>query len=97
MKNEKRNKARQEARPKIFLTIEGWQVSRDERNWITSSEQESYRYFSTLENALWHISEQLDKSIEVKNLKEVVNEIKRVKADFLSKIKALSTKIPLQG
>lgn len=89
--------ARQEARPKKFLTIFGWDILSDDRNWITRSEKENNRYFSTLENALWYISEQMEKGQKVKELKDVVKEIKHIKENFLDEIKALSTSLPSQG
>lgn len=90
----KASKARLEAYAKKFISVFGWDVLQDERNWITKNEKEGHRYFSTLENALWYISEQMEKGIEAKNLKEVVNEIKRVKKEFLE---AIATKIHRQG
>ena len=91
---EKRAKGRREARPKKFISVLGWDVFSDERNWITSSKTQGKRYFSTLENALWYISEQMERGKQVDNLKEVVKEIKQTKSSFL---KALSTSLAKQG
>jgi len=91
---EKRAEGRQEARPKKFITILGWNVLSDERNWITCSEKENNRYFSTLENALWYISEQMEKGQEVKEIKDAVSKIKTLKTSFLS---ALSSALHKQG
>ena len=85
--NEKRTKARQEAKPKKVMEILGWIITADVRQYITRG-KEGDRYFTTLENALWHIAEQVEGKQSYKDLKEAVDKIKQSKKDFL---KALST------
>jgi hypothetical protein len=83
---EKRTKARQEARPKKVMEIFGWVIMVDERQYITKSEKEDNRYFSTLENALWHIAEQSEKGKTYDELKDAVITIRRIKANFLTEL-----------
>ena len=92
--NEKRTKARQEARPKKVMELFSWIITADERQYITKSDKEDNRYFSTLENALWHIAEQSEKLNTYSDLKDAVKQIKEVKTKFL---KALSTALVKQG
>lgn len=89
--NEKRLKARLEARPKKIMEIEGWEILVDERNYITRNSKNTY-YFTTLENALWDISSQLDKGKIKGDLENAVKAIKESKKDFL---KALSTAVAI--
>lgn len=95
MKNtEKRTKARAEARPKKVIELFGWTITADERNYITNCEKEDNRYFSTFESALYHISEQMEKTDSYKDIKDAIKQIKDTKASFL---KALSTALHKQG
>ena len=95
MKNKNREnsvRARQEARPKKIMELFGWTIRVDERQYITNSEKEDYRYFSTLENALWHIAEQSEKLNTYADLKDAIKKIKEVKVKFLEELRKVIAK-----
>lgn len=86
MKNKHKDnmkKGRAEARPRKIMELFGWTITADERQYITKSEKEDNRYFSTLENALWHIAEQSEKLNSYADLKDAVKQIKETKVRFL--------------
>lgn len=92
MKNEKQQKARADARPKKVIEIAGTEIWQDERNWITKKGNFTY-YFSTFENALFDIAQELEKSLIKENLLDTVKTLKKSKEDFIKVLsKAIQTK-----
>ena len=84
MKNNrvKQIKARAEARPKKIMSIAGWDILVDERNYITRKKNTTY-YFNNLESGLASIAEDLEKSLMKENLVDTAKALKQARKEFL--------------
>ncbi|MGI9118442.1 MAG: hypothetical protein ACR2IQ_02745 [Minisyncoccia bacterium] len=82
---EKRLKARADARPKKVMTINGTDIFVEERNYIIKKGNK-VRYFSDLTSALVDISDELEKSLIKENLLETIKWLKEGRKEYLKAI-----------
>ena len=68
--------------PIKVLDVGEWTILRDTRQWIVRLGIKSY-YFTSLEHALWNISEQIDRNSLKCELQTASREIKKAKEEFL--------------
>jgi hypothetical protein len=82
MTPEEKLQARQEARPRNFMTIHGCEITVDERNWTVKKGSTPY-YFSTIDRALMHIADQEERTITTDSIEKLSKSITQLHIQLL--------------